>query len=144
MNFHFVPYHVVKDKIQHLVENNKGDFVKHYGDVNVDYQHFETLSAMGLAYVALAVKDDVVGFAGFVVNENATHEGVEAENVVFYIDKKHRGRLFDDLLNYSKQEFKKMGVPKISVTIKSDALARSLKAKGFRKQYEIWEIETDG
>lgn len=144
MKFYFIPYHIVKDKIQTIIENNKGDFIKHYGDVDVDYGHFETLSALGMAYVALAVQDDVVGFAGFLINHNATHKGVEAENVVFYVEKKHRGKLFNDLVEYSKKEFQKIGVPKISVTIKSDALARSLKAKGFEKQYEIWELEISG
>ena len=144
MKYYFIPYHIVKDKIQGIIEQNKDDFSKNYGDVSVDYNHFETLSALGMAYVSIAVQDDVVGFAGFVLNHNATHEGVEAENVVFYIKKPYRGKLFDELVEYSKKELAKIGVPKISVTIKSNILARSLKSKGFKKQYEIWEMDING
>lgn len=140
MKFYFVPYHIVKDKIQSIIENNKEEFAKHYGDVHVDYEHFNTLSALGMAYVALAVKDDVVGFVGFIVNHNATDQGVEAENVVFYIDKNHRGQFFDELLSYSKKEFARMGVPKITATIKSKAMARALKMNAFTKQCETWEL----
>ena len=140
MKFYFVPYHIVADKIQSIVEANKDDFVKHYGNVEVDYSHFNKLSQMGLAYAALAVESDVVGFAGFVINEVVTSKGLEAQNVVMYIDKAHRGKLFDDLLDYSKQELKKTGVDNISVTIKSAALGRALRTTGFTKEYEIWEV----
>jgi hypothetical protein len=143
MKFYFVPYHIVKDKIQSVIENNKDQFKENYGDVEVDYDHFETLSALGMAYVALAVDDDVAGFAGFVVNHNATHQGVEAENVVFYIEKKHRGMLFIKLIDYAKKEFQKMGVPKITATIKSDAMARALKMNNFEKKYETWELDCE-
>ena len=140
MKFYFVPYHIVKDKVHSIVETNKEEFAKSYGDVEVDYGHFETLSALGMAYIAMAVKDDVVGFAGFVINHNATHKGAEAENVVMYFDKEHRGKkLINDLLEYSKKEFAKIGVPKMVATIKSDALARMLRGNNFTKQYEIWE-----
>ena len=140
MKFYFVPYHIVSDKIQSIVERNKDDFAKHYGAVEVDYQHFNQLSQLGLAYVTLAVESDVVGFAGFVINEVVTSKGLEAQNVVMYVDKAHRGKLFDDLLDYSKQELKKAGVDNISVTIKSTALARALRKTGFIKEYEVWEL----
>lgn len=140
MKFYFVPYHIVADKIQSIIEANKDDFVKHYGDVNVDYTHFNQLSQIGLAYAALAIESDVIGFAGFVINEVVTSKGLEAQNVVMYIDKAHRGKLFDDLLDYSKQELKKAGVDNISVTIKSDVLARALRKNAFRKEYEVWEL----
>jgi hypothetical protein len=140
MKFYFLPYHLVKDKIHSIIEANKKDFEKNYGPVDVDYEHFETLSALGMAYVALAVQDDVAGFAGFVINHNTTHKEIEAENVVFYIGKKHRGQFFSKLLDYSKKEFQKMGVPKITVTIKSRAMARALKMNDFTKQYETWEL----
>lgn len=142
MKFYFVPYHIVKDKIKNIIENNKDDFLRTYGEVEVDYDHFETLSAMGMVFMALAVEEDVKGFAGFVVNHNATHKGVEAENIVMFFDKNSRdGKLIKDLINFSKKEFLKIGINKITVTIKSDALARMLKGNDFVKQYEIWESD---
>lgn len=141
MKFYFVPYHIVKDKIQEIIEASKEDFKKHYGDVEPDYSEFETLSALGMAFVAMAVKTDIVGFAGFVVNHNTTHKEIEAENVVFYINKENRGKLFKELLDFSKKEFSKMGVNKMTATIKSPALARGLRSNDFKKEYEIWSVD---
>jgi hypothetical protein len=143
MKFYFVPYHIVKDKIQSIVEENKEEFRENYGEVDVDYNHFETLSAIGLVHVAMAVKNDVIGFAAFVVNHNATDRGVEAENVVFYFDKEHRGKHFKKLLEFSKKEFAKMGVHKMTATIKSEKVARALKANNFEKEYEIWGVDCE-
>jgi uncharacterized protein YeeX (DUF496 family) len=143
MKFYFLPYHIVKDKIQSVIENNKEDFKENYGDVEVDYNHFETLSALGMAHVAMAVKQDLVGFAGFIINHNATDNGIEAENVVFYIDKNHRGKLFKDLLDFSKKEFSKMGVNKMIATIKSDSLGRALRSNNFKKEFEIWGVDCE-
>ena len=141
MKFYFVPYHIVKDKVHSIIEENKEDFLKHYGDVEVDYNHFETLSALGMAYVALAVEDDVIGFAGFVINHNSTHKETEAENIVFYIKKSHRGKYFKNLLEFSKKEFAKMGVPKMVATVKSGVLSRALRRFDFKKEYEILEVD---
>lgn len=140
MKFYFVPYHIVKDKIQETIENNKAEFKKHYGDVDVDWLHFDQLSLLGLVYVAIAVKKDVIGFAAFVINENATHKEKEAENVAFYFNKEYRGKHFSQLLDYSKDEFSKMGVSKITATIKSNVLARALRVNNFKKEYEIWSV----
>lgn len=139
MNYYFVPYHVVKDKIQSIIEANKEDFVEQFGDIEPNYEHFEMLSHLGLGYVALGVAGDVVGFAGFVVNEATTHKEKEAENVVFFFDRKNRGKHFKDLIQFAKQEFSKMGIKKITATIKSNALARLLRMNNFRKEYELWE-----
>lgn len=144
MKFYFVPYHIVKDKIQSVIEKNKEDFKRTYGDVEVDYNHYETLSALGMAYVAMGVTDDVKGFAGFVINHNATHNGTEAENIVMYFDKDARnGKNAQELLKYAKKEFAKMGVNKMTFTIKSEALGRSLRGNNFSKQYEIWEADCE-
>ena len=141
MKFYFLPYHIVADKVKEIIEGNKDDFAKHYGDVEVNYAYFSELSHMGLAYVALAVESDVVGFAGFIINEVATSKGLEAQNVVMHIDRAHRGKMFDDLLEYSKNELGKLGVNNISVTIKSEVLARALRKNDFTKEYEVWELK---
>lgn len=143
MNYYFVPYHIVKDKIQSFIEANKDDFKRTYGDVNVDYSYFEAMSLAGRAYIALIVDKDVEGFAGFVINENASHKGLEAENVVFYLSEQIRGKKFKELIKFSQNELKKIDVPKITATIKSDLLAKLLKINGFVKQYEIWEIDVE-
>lgn len=142
MKFYFVPYHIVKDKIQEIIESNKRDFLKHYGGVNVDYTYFEQLSYAGLAYVAIAVDEgDIAGFAGFIMNDNATHQEREAENVVFYLLKEHRNKSFKQLLEFSKQELCQRGAQKVNATIKSDVLARALRSNGYRKSYEVWSID---
>jgi hypothetical protein len=143
MNFYFVPYHLIKDTVFKIIENNKDDFKKNYGDVDVDYSHFEYLSSLGMAYVAMAVKEDVVGIAGFVVNENVTHKELEAENVVIYFDKEHRKNLSKDLIEFAKDEFKKINVNKMVFTIKSAGLGRLLRMNNFKKEYEIWGVSCE-
>lgn len=143
MKYYFLPYHIVKDKIKSVIENNKKDFKKNYGDVDVDYDHFETLSALGMAYVSIAVDNDLAGFSGFIINNNATHKGAEAENVVMYFLPEYRGKYFKELLDFSKKEFQRIGVPKISATIKSESLAKVLKRNDFCKAYEIWELDCE-
>lgn len=143
MQFFFVPYHLVHERIREAVERNKSDFTKHYGKVEVDYDYYLQMSHQGHAWIALAVETDLVGFAAFVINQNATHREIEAENVVFYIEPQSRGRLFAELLKYARGELNRLGVNKITATIKSDILARSLKQNGFEKHYEIWGINCE-
>jgi uncharacterized protein YeeX (DUF496 family) len=143
MKFYFVPYHLVKDKVFEIIENNKDDFKETYGDVDVDYGHFDYLSSLGMAYVAMAVEGDVVGIAGFVINENMTHKEMEAENVVIYFDKKHRKNLSKDLIQYAKDEFKKLNVNKMVFTVKNDGLGRLLRMNDFKKEYETWGVSCE-
>lgn len=142
MKYYFIPYHVVHEQIQSMVEENKADFAKHYGEIKPDYEYFDHISRMGMGYIALAVSDgEIAGFAGFVVEENATHEELTAENVVLYFRKEHRGQNFRELLDFSKGQLAFLGVKKMTVTIKSDEVfARSLRLNGFDKSYEIWEV----
>lgn len=143
MKFHFLPYHIVKDKIRSIIEENKEDFKRFYGDIEPDYDHFETLSLLGMGYISLIVDKDVIGFAAFIINENANHEGKEAENVVFFIKKEHRGKYFTELVKYSKSELLKLGVPKITMTVKNTDLVKLMKRYGFKKEYEILEVSCE-
>ena len=140
MKYHFLPYHIVKDKINQIVENNADAFFKNYGDIQPDYDYFDLMSHANRGYVALAVTDDVVGFAGFVIHENASHQELEAENVVFFFDKQHRGANFKDLIEFSKKELANIGIKKMTAAVKTDVLSRALKLNGFEKEFETWGV----
>lgn len=140
MNFYFVPFHSVKNDVVRFVENNKKDFMRTYGDIEPDYDYFEQVSLMGRLFVALVFDDEIKGISGYEIVENAVHNGLDAENITFFVKKELRGQYTKDFMEFANKNLFNLGVENINATVKTDAVARLLKMNGFEKQYETWSV----
>lgn len=142
MKFFIVPYHTVQDQVKNIIADQSDYFENIYGELNVDWNYFQYLSTIGKAFVCLAVNDnEVVGLAGFTISENAHHSQVEADNVVIFLEEKHRGKNSIDLLDFCKESLKKLGVSKINFTLKDNAIGKFLEMNKFKPEYKIWSFE---
>lgn len=144
MKFYFAPYHIAHGKIKEVVEANKSDFAKHYGEVDPNWGTLVSDSLSGAMFVSVAVdKNEMAGFAIFSIGENITRQTPEAQNVAMYIVPEHRGKIFDQLMEFSKSELSGLGVKVISATVGSPILGRALRKIGYKKPYEVWEVEIE-
>lgn len=141
MNYYFLPYHLVSDSVKEVIEANKQDFKKTFGEVQPDYNYYDYISRMGSGFVALAVENDSVkGIAGFSVAENANQDILEAENILFFIEKEYRGKLLGDFLSFVHKSLKNINVQKISFSLASDSFGKILSKYGFKPEYTIWGL----
>ena len=143
MKFYIVPFHSVYDDVKAIINTNKDDFKKTFGEVDVDYPYFLSMSAAGNAFVCMMVGEKIHGVAGFILNETATQKEVTADNVMFFVGKPYRGKKTKEFMEFSKESLKKLGANKINFTIKNDAFGRILKMYGFKPEYTTWSINCE-
>jgi hypothetical protein len=143
MKYYIVPFHTVYNDVKKIIVDNKDDFQKTFGDVEVDYPYFLAESSMGKAFVCMMVDKEVNGIAGFIFNENATQKETTADNVMFFVEKPYRGKKTKEFMKFCNESLSKLGANKVNFTIKSDAFGRILKMYGFKPEYTTWSINCE-
>lgn len=141
MKYYIVPFHSVRNDVEKIINDNKDDFKRTFGDVNVDYDYFMNASLQGKAFVCMMFDKGIHGLAGFLLNEEANAKNIEAENVMFFVEKPYRGKKTKEFMKFCNESTQKIGADKMTFTIKNDAFGRILKMYGFKPEYTTWSID---
>ncbi len=142
MEFHFVPYHPVSQRIKKKIHEVQGEFEETYGAIKIDWDYFEQSSRAGHAYIALILDNqEIVGFSGFLINRNAHHELMEADNVVIFVDKNKRGITSLKLIKFANQKLKELGVHQVNYVLKDERIGKLLSRQGFKPEFTTWSYK---
>lgn len=145
MKFMIVPYHAVEDHIKATAKDLYDQSIeKEETDafaVNWDYYHALSISGNLLATIAFKEEDrKILAYAVYTVSFDPLHGDLQAANDVFYVDKKHRGKLSLQFLRKSDELLKDKGMSKISYILSDERLGKLLSRNGYKPTSTVWSL----
>lgn len=145
MKFMILPYHAIEDHIMNTAKTLYDESVerKETDAFAVDWDYYKSLSLSGNLLVTIALDEDarkIHGYAVYTVSDDPLHGDLQATNDVFYVEKKHRGRLSLKLLKEADKLLRQKGVKKISYVLSNESLGKLLSRNGYKPTHTVWSM----
>ena len=141
MNFNFVPYHYVANKIKENLPKIVAELNEDYGSIDIDWDFYLDMSTAGQCFAAIAFDKELAGvFIYFIANDPHNKARIEADNTLMFVAKEHRG-IGGQLQDFAESHIKALGAKSINYLIKDKRIARLLSRKAFKAEYTKWSKE---